>query len=42
MLMTEHNLWFYQRLMQGLRDAIEEARLTTFASEFLERYRRRN
>ena len=24
MLMTEHNLWFYQRLMQGLRDAIAE------------------
>src|SRR5438874_3697573 len=22
MLMTQHNLWFYQRLMQGLRDAI--------------------
>ena len=28
MLMTEHNLWFYQRLMQGLRDAIGEQRLT--------------
>jgi len=40
MLMTEHNLWFYQRLMQGLRDAIAEARLTAFASEFLLRYRR--
>ena len=25
MLMTEHNLWFYQRLMQGLRDAIAGA-----------------
>ena len=24
MLMTEHNLWFYQQLMQGLRDAIAE------------------
>ena len=24
MLMTEHNLWFYQRLMQELRDAIAE------------------
>jgi queuine tRNA-ribosyltransferase len=42
MLMTEHNLWFYQRLMQDLRDAIEGKRLTTFASEFLGRYRRRN
>jgi len=40
MLMTEHNLWFYQRLMQGLRDAIEEGRLTAFAAEFLSRYRK--
>ena len=39
MLMTEHNLWFYQRLMQGLRDEIVGHRLTAFASEFLERYR---
>jgi queuine tRNA-ribosyltransferase len=42
MLMTEHNLWFYQRLMQGLRDAIAAARLTTFAADFLARYRRMN
>jgi queuine tRNA-ribosyltransferase len=40
MLMTQHNLWFYQRLMQGLRDAIVEQRLQAFASEFLQRYRR--
>ena len=40
MLMTQHNLWFYQRLMQGLRDAIAEQRLQAFASEFLQRYRR--
>jgi queuine tRNA-ribosyltransferase len=39
MLMTEHNLWFYQRLMQGLRDAIGEQRLDVFAKEFLARYR---
>jgi queuine tRNA-ribosyltransferase len=39
MLMTEHNLWFYQRLMQGLRDAIGEGRLDAFAQEFLGRYR---
>ena len=25
--MTQHNLWFYQRLMQGLRDAIAGQRL---------------
>ena len=39
MLMTQHNLWFYQRLMQGLRDAIAERRLAVFAREFLDRYR---
>ena len=35
MLMTQHNLWFYQRLMQGLREAIAGQRLAAFASEFL-------
>jgi queuine tRNA-ribosyltransferase len=39
MLMTQHNLWFYQRLMQGLREAITDQRLTGFASDFLARYR---
>jgi queuine tRNA-ribosyltransferase len=38
MLMTQHNLWFYQRLMQGLRDAIAESRLNAFANEFRTRY----
>jgi len=42
MLMTQHNLWFYQRMMQGLRDAIAAQRLQNFAHEFLQRYRRRN
>jgi queuine tRNA-ribosyltransferase len=40
MLMTQHNLWFYQRLMQALRDAIAGQGLQAFASEFLQRYRR--
>jgi queuine tRNA-ribosyltransferase len=40
MLMTQHNLWFYQRLMQNLRDAIEERRLEEFARRFLGSYRR--
>ena len=40
MLMTQHNLWFYQRLMQALRDAIAGQRLQAFAGEFLQRYRR--
>src|SRR4029453_8900664 len=39
MLMTQHNLWFYQRLMQGLRDAIAEQRLQAFAEAFRGRYR---
>ncbi len=39
MLMTEHNLWFYQRLMAGLRDAIREGRLEAFAAAFVDRYR---
>jgi queuine tRNA-ribosyltransferase len=40
MLMTEHNLSFYQRLMQGLRYAIGEGRFTAYAGSFLGRYRR--
>ncbi|MBA3668214.1 MAG: tRNA guanosine(34) transglycosylase Tgt [Sphingomonas sp.] len=39
MLMTEHNLWFYQALMQGLRDAIAGQRFDVYAASFLERYR---
>jgi queuine tRNA-ribosyltransferase len=39
MLMTQHNLWFYQRLMQGLRDAIAGQRQAAFSTEFLGRYR---
>ncbi len=39
MLMTEHNLWFYQQLMQGLRDAIAGQRLDEFAKAFVGRYR---
>jgi queuine tRNA-ribosyltransferase len=39
MLMTQHNLWFYQRMMQGLRDAIGAHRLEAFAMAFLGRYR---
>jgi len=39
MLMTQHNLWFYQRMMRGLREAIAGQRLQAHASEFLARYR---
>ncbi len=34
MLMTEHNLSFYQTLMADLRSAIGEGRLTAFANDF--------
>ena len=34
MLMTEHNLWFYQRLMEAIRAAIAEGRFASFAAEF--------
>ena len=40
MLMTEHNLWFYQRLMQELRYAIAAGRLAAYAEAFRRRYRR--
>jgi queuine tRNA-ribosyltransferase len=33
-LNTLHNLRFYQRVMQGLRDAIEQGKLDTFVAEF--------
>ncbi|WNO54556.1 tRNA guanosine(34) transglycosylase Tgt [Stakelama saccharophila] len=34
MLMTEHNLWFYQRLMADLRTAIAQGGLKAFAHDF--------
>lgn len=34
MLLTRHNLHYYQELMQGLRDAIEAGALTAFAEAF--------
>ena len=39
MLMTEHNIWFYQQLMAGLRVAIAEGRLDGFARDWVMRYR---
>ena len=38
MLMTEHNIWFYQALMADLRAAIAEGTLNAFASGFRARY----
>ena len=34
MLLTWHNLHYYQQLMQGLRDAIAEGRLAGFVAQF--------
>jgi queuine tRNA-ribosyltransferase len=38
MLMTEHNLYFYQALMADLRRAIESDTLAAFADDFRARY----
>tara|TARA_B100000745_G_scaffold2793_2_gene2379 strand:+ start:9100 stop:10230 length:1131 start_codon:yes stop_codon:yes gene_type:complete len=40
MLMTEHNIAFYQQLMQAMRDAIGEGRFATFAKDFRRDYLR--
>ena len=40
MLMTQHNIHFYQDLMQGIRDAIAAGSFATFASTFRADYRR--
>ena len=40
MLMTEHNIGFYQHLMAALRAAISEHRLTDFADNFIKRYKK--
>ena len=41
MLLTEHNLSFYQQLMQAMRDAIRETRFAAFAAEFRANYLRK-
>ncbi len=38
MLLTEHNLSFYQQLMQAMRDAIGEGRFAVFAADFRRDY----
>ena len=38
MLMTEHNLWFYQALMQAMRDAIGHGTFAMFAAQFRRDY----
>ena len=41
-LATFHNLHFYGMLMQRIRQAIEQGRLTEYRKEFLARYRKRS
>ena len=41
MLMTQHNIWFYEQMMAELRAAIAEGRLAAMAGDFLARYRGR-
>ncbi len=41
MLMTEHNVWFYQTLMAGLREAIGGGMVEAFAAAFTSRYQKR-
>lgn len=38
MLMTEHNIAFYQQLMQAMRDGIAEGRFAAFAAQFRRDY----
>ena len=40
MLMTQHNLHFYQALMQRMRDAIAAGSFAAFQSDFADRYRK--
>ncbi|MBU0825829.1 MAG: tRNA guanosine(34) transglycosylase Tgt [Alphaproteobacteria bacterium] len=40
MLMTQHNLHFYQALMQAMRDAIKAGKFAAFQNDFDARYRR--
>ena len=41
MLLTEHNLWFYQRLMEAMRAAIAAGRFAGFAADFRRDYLRK-
>ena len=40
MLMTQHNIHFYQALMQGMRDAIAAGQFAAFAADFRRDYQR--
>ncbi|HEX7876897.1 MAG TPA: tRNA guanosine(34) transglycosylase Tgt [Sphingobium sp.] len=40
MLMTQHNIHFYQSLMQSIRDSISQGRFAAFAADFRRDYQR--
>ena len=40
MLMTQHNIHFYQAMMQAIRDSIAQGRFAAFAAEFRRDYKR--
>ena len=40
MLMTQHNVHFYQALMQAIRDSIAQGRFASFAADFRRNYQR--
>ena len=37
-LLTQHNLWFYQDLMRGIRESIEQGKFQQFKSDFITKY----
>ena len=39
MLLTQHNLWFYQDLMRDIRAAIEDGRFAEFKQDFIKNYK---
>ena len=39
MLMTQHNIWFYQQMMAAMRAAIADSRMGGWSKAFLARYR---
>ena len=38
MLLTQHNLWFYQDLMRDIRASIEQGNFQQFKQDFIEKY----
>ena len=40
MLMTQHNIHFYQEMMQGIRESIAEGRFANFVADFRRDYQR--